>query len=122
MGERLRREGAELVDLCVDATHFHALCRFPNWGNPAYAAPGLNSSALSDGRDPVPRHLVGLAKKHAAMTLLDLGLKPAPGPLWAKRSHVIPIEDESHWHATAAYIRDHAQQGASLWSGLPATA
>ncbi len=119
MGERLLEDRVELIDLCVARTHFHALCRFPDGDDPNVIVPGLRqANALQDGRDPIPRHYLGRAKKNAAMVLGQRGLKP-PGPLWAKRAKPLPIESRNHQLRVVEYIRAHAKEGAVLWSLLP---
>lgn len=119
MGERLVDDGVELVDLCMAATHCHLLCRFPNWADPSIVIPGLRAvNSLKDGRDPVPRHMIGRAKKNAAHVLGQRGMKDAPGPLWAKRSKIEPVIDRRHQLAIVRYIRAHAAEGAVIWSAL----
>ena len=57
-------------------------------------------------------YLVALAKKHASHVLRERGLK-RPGPLWAKRSKLVPVESARHfeWLSTQ-YIPRHAAEGA----------
>lgn len=119
LGERLCEDGVEVVELCVDRTHFHVLCRFPVGSVAMSVVPGLRAqNALQDGRDPIPRHLLGRAKKHASHLLRQRGLKAAPGPLWAKRPKIIPIADRQHQLSVVQYIRSHVTKGAALWSQL----
>ena len=116
LAERLLEDGVELIDLCIAPTHFHLLCRFPNWTDPTSDIPGLRAiNSLADGRDPVPRHLIGRAKKNAAHVLSQRGMKDAPGPLWAKRPKIEPVADRQHQLAIVRYIRAHSD-GAVVWS------
>ena len=115
--QRLFEDNVELAALCVAPTHFHALCRFPNWADPDAFIPGLRTvNSLKDGRDPVPRHLLGRAKKNAAHVLGQRGMKDAPGPLWAKRPRIEPVADRRHQLAIVRYIRAHGDDGAIVWS------
>jgi len=119
LGTRLGELGVEVVDICVDATHVHILCRFPNWFDPSVEIPGLRAgNALQDGRDPVPRHLIGVAKKHVSHVLRARSLKPRPGPLWTKRGKIIPVTGRQHQLRIVAYIRGHASGGAIVWSQI----
>ncbi len=120
IGEKLVAMGVELVDLVVTANHFHLLARFtpldPDQRR-GMAIPRLSpQSTLKDGRDPMPRHVVGLIKKHASHKLRERGLRTQPGGLWGKRCHVIPIESRAHQLATVRYIRAHGAQGGAVWS------
>ena len=117
LGERLIEDSVELIDLCMDRTHFHVLCRFPDGSNGPI--PGLrHGNALQDGRDPIPRHLLGRAKKNASHVLRQDGLKDFEGHLWAKRSKIDPIKSREHQLSVVRYIRAHARRGAALWSEL----
>ena len=119
MGERLVTLDVELVELSVSAMHFHVLCRFPNWKRPGITIPGLCAdNALQDGRDPVPRHLLGLARKNASHVLREKGLKSAGGSLWGKRPRCQPVESERHFYTIGPYIRGHLREGAAVWSVL----
>ena len=114
--ERLLEDNVELVALCVAPAHFHALCRFPNWADPNAHIPGLRAvNSLKDGRDPVPRHLLGRAKKNAAHVLAQRRMKDAPGPLWAKRLKIEPVVDRRHQLAIVRYIKAHGDRGAIVW-------
>jgi len=73
-------------------------------------------SALSDGRNPFPRHLLGRLKAHTTFTMRQQGLCPPRGGLWSLRSKVIPIKDRNHQLNVAQYIRDHVHEGAVVWS------
>jgi len=120
IGDRLLADAVEVIELSVGGMHFHVLCRFPNWTNPDAPIPGLHpGNALQDGRDPVPRHLLGRAKKHASHVLRQLKLKPSGRTLWAKRTKAIPIRNHSHQCSVAQYIRDHQHEGAVLWTDIP---
>ena len=119
MGERLEQLGVEVIDICVDSKHIHILCRFPNWFDPAAEIPGLRrGNALQDGRDPVPRHIIGVAKKHASHVLRTRGLKPRPGALWTKRGKIIPVTSRQHQLRIVAYIRRHTASGAVVWTRI----
>jgi len=110
MHERLNERGVEVARLCVGGCHFHLLMRIVE---PTLARRGLcEGNALTDGRDPLPRHVLGVAKKHASHTLRERNLK-APGTLWAKRPKFVPIEREAHFlWVRDRYIPGHATQGA----------
>ncbi len=116
LAEKLMSLHAEVVELCVGATHFHVLVRFANWQSPGIAIPGLCSeNSLQDGRDPVPRHVIGMAKKHAAFVLREHGLV---GGAWSTRSKIEPVRSRAHQLKVVAYIRRHAEEGGAVWSML----
>jgi len=121
MGEKLLVLKVELVELCVTAVHFHLLARFSplvNSEDPGMAMPGLSSAnMLQDGRDPRPRHYVGLAKKHASHIVRQkrVGVE---GGLWAARSLERPVMDRSHQLVVVRYIRAHEEHGGVVWSRL----
>src|SRR5690606_26285418 len=110
--ENLQANGVEIVALAVAVNHFHLLARFPQLSEAVVARYGTR--ILNDGRDPAPRHLLGLARKHASERLVAVGLKPA-SPVWAARPKMIPIECRRHQVCTATYIVDHVKEGALVW-------
>ncbi len=112
MAERLQDNEVELVALAIASNHFHALARFPVLT--ADQKRRLRSVLIQDGRDPTPRHLLGLARKHASHQLAEAGLMP-PGPVWAARPKLEPIRDRQHQINTARYIHAHVEQGAAVW-------
>jgi hypothetical protein len=122
LAQRMIELGAEVVELSVSAKHVHALVRFrpltpPQ--NPGIAMPGLcPENSLQDGRDPLPRHMLGLAKKHASHVLRQMNLRTDPGGIWAVRSKLEPVKDREHQLNVVSYIRRHESQGAVLWSRL----
>ena len=115
--ERLRELDLELVVLAVGRSHAHAVCRFPNWGDRDYVAPRLCAgNALADGRDPVPRHLFGIALGHASHLAREAGWK-RPGPLWGRRAKFLPVSDRDHQIEAVKYvIRHRRKEGAALWT------
>jgi hypothetical protein len=118
LAHKLTSLGAEVVDLCVGAMHVHALVRFTPLQGPHTAVRGLcRQNSLRDGRDPVPRHVMGLAKKHASFTLREQRLSP-PAAVWARRCKLIPVADRAHQINVVAYIRDHGLDGAVVWSAI----
>ena len=122
--DRLRDQGTEVVALAVAKTHAHAVVRFVNRGvRGAVPVRGLvPQNSLADGRDPVPRHVFGVARKHASHVLRELDRK-RPGPAWAKRTKFVPVEDREHQMAAVRYVVRHARrEGAALftmWDDLP---
>ena len=116
--DRLRDFDVQIVTLAVAKTHAHAVVRFANRGDrSAPPPPGLTAAnALADGRDPVPRHVFGVAMKHVSHVLRELDLK-RPGPAWAKRAKFVPIADRGHQLNAVKYVIDHALlQNAALWT------
>lgn len=119
--EKLLALEKDVIVLAVASTHAHAVCRFANWSGgeyePASEVPGLhNDNALQDGRDPVPRHVMGAAMKHASHVARQKSTK-RPGPLWAKRAKFVPIENRRHQVAAVRYIQRHRNlEGAALWT------
>ncbi|MFW5869397.1 MAG: hypothetical protein ACOCVI_00695 [Planctomycetota bacterium] len=103
---------AELVDLVVCPCHAHLLARFPDH---LHSAP---ANLLTDGRNPIPRHIAGRAKRAASLALTRRSLKQKGRPLWAKRGKLQPIRDQKHFEATIRYIQRHQQGGGVLWSRL----
>ena len=110
--ERLRHDGVEIVALAVMVDHFHLLARFPRLA-PAQIA-RLKDALIRDGRDPAPRHFLGLARKHASHVLGQANLKPE-SPVWGKRPKFDPCRDRQHQLNVASYIVDHLEQGAAVW-------
>jgi REP element-mobilizing transposase RayT len=90
--EKLQALGAQVLTVCVGATHIHVLAKMP---------PG-----------PVPRTWVGRAKKHAHFICKEKGWT---GKLWAIRGKVQPIKDRQHQLNTFQYILDHIHEGAWVW-------
>ena len=123
MAETLLAYKVELIDLCVGGEHFHMLCRFPlALPNAEDHDPGeMPGSLLTDGRDPVPRHITGRAKRAASVALGRIGRKPQGAPLWAKRCKFEPIASRRHQLAVVRYIRKHVDAHAALWSELQRT-
>lgn len=110
MLKRLSELGTRVARLSVGGCHFHVLMRIEN---PHLAKAGLSeANALADGRNPLPRHVLGLAKKHASHVLRERALKPK-GTLWAKRPKIVIVEDRRHYTwLRDSYLPNHAQQGA----------
>ena len=112
--------GVELIDLSVGGQHYHALCRFPlelppgPGGSPRPTPQNL----LTDGRDPVGRHILGRAKRAASVAMFRLGRKDEDRPLWGKRGKLLPIRDRRHQLSVVDYIRNHAAEGAAVWSQI----
>lgn len=78
--------------------------------------PGMTAAnMLEDGRDPLPRHVVGVAKKHASFSLREAG-HGRDGGAFATRCKVKPIEDLDHKIRVEKYIVDHHEQGAAVLS------
>ena len=116
--DRLHNFDTEVVVLAVARSHAHAVVRFVNRGvRGAVEVPGLvPANSLKDGRDTVPRHVLGVACKHASHVLRELDAK-RPGPLWAKRTKFVPVEDRGHQLAAVRYVIRHAlEEGAALWT------
>ena len=117
LAEALLFHEVELVDLCVGATHYHALARFTPFVDtraPSPRPPRRGSHRPSTNRDP--RHIMGLAKSWAARKLVLAGLFPHE-KVWAKRGKELPVESRAHQLWVVRYIRDHAaKEGASVWS------
>lgn len=78
--------------------------------------PGMKpENTLQDDRDPLPRHLIGLAKKHASHTLRQRGCIHEGG-VFAVRCKVRPIEDRAHKQNVEQYIYHHKDEGAAVLS------
>ena len=116
LAERLSDLNAEVVTLAVAKTHAHAVLRFPNWNEPDFPIPRMDpGNMLADGRDPVPRHLFGVALAHASHVGLHAGWK-RPGPLWGRRAKFVPVADRGHQLEAVKYVVSHAaREGAALW-------
>lgn len=123
MGRSLVAHGVQLVELGVGAAHYHLLARFTPVGSER--CPGIRIPGLPEGREldtfelliRVARHFLGIAKKDSARALSDAGLV-AQGGIWAVRGSVKPILDRQHQINVIGYIRDHAAEGAAVWSRL----
>ncbi|MGC9455270.1 MAG: hypothetical protein ACP5HU_10455 [Phycisphaerae bacterium] len=114
MADKLVEYDVELVELSVGGQHAHILCRFPA----SLSGQATPKNLLADGRCPIPRHLLGRAKRAASVALLRLGRKARGRPLWSKRTKIKPIRSRGHQIAVVRYIRDHALEGAAVWSQL----
>ena len=112
---------SEVIAVAVASTHAHVVCRFVNWSGGKrkfnIGIYGLNDgNSLQDGRDPVPRHVMGVAMKHASHEARKKNAK-RPGPLWARRAKFVPIENREHQVAAVHYLkRHHKCEGAALWT------
>jgi hypothetical protein len=122
MGEKLRELDVEVIELCVTAMHFHILARYAPLESRAMAMARLyekvglvKGNMLEDGRDPLPRHVVGLAKKHASFALREAG-HIFEGGVWAKKCKVVPVEDREHQVRAANYVREHFEEGGAVLS------
>jgi hypothetical protein len=72
-----------------------------------------DGAILKDGRDPAPRHFLGLARQQASLKLSDASLMP-PSRIWGKRPKCDPIRDRQHQINTAHYLYAHRRQGAAV--------
>ena len=118
----------EGVEACVTPVHFHVLARFSPWvegsggggvQSPGIAMPGLCAgNMLRDGRDPLPRHCIGVAKKHVSHVLRARGLGVEGGGVWAVRSTVKPVTDRGHQLRVVEYLREHKEEGGVVWSEI----
>ena len=123
MGQSLILHGIQLVELSVGAAHYHLLARFTPVGSER--CPGIPIPGLPEGREPdtyellvrIARHFLGIAKKDSARALSNMGLV-TPGGVWAVRGSVKPILDRQHQINVIHYIRDHAAEGAAVWSRI----
>jgi hypothetical protein len=119
MARTLLAYGVELIDMSVGGQHFHVLCRFPLElpPSPDGSQRPMPQNLLADGRDPIPRHVLGRAKRAASVAMLRSGpktKKPEGRPLWAKRAKFEPIRNRQHQLNLVGYIRDHACEGAVI--------
>ena len=123
MAETLLHYEVELVELSAGAAHFHLIARFTPRGlleRPSLKIPGLPKGKALDSHELLKRtarHFVGIAKKNSARALTDAGLV-APGGVWAVRGKIKAIEDREHQLRVVKYIREHALEGAVVWSTL----
>jgi REP element-mobilizing transposase RayT len=92
--ERLLQDGIEVLIISCDGIHVHLLARFP---------------------DHEVRHWVGLAKKHASLSLRQAGLRDTEGGLWSKKCGVKPVKDRDHQVSVFHYIDDHQLEGGKIW-------
>jgi hypothetical protein len=77
----------------------------------------LKGNSLQDGRDPIPRVIVGKAKSWAATQLAKAGfIVRGEGGLWTVRSKEEPVRDGAHWGNTSQYIKDHVEERGVVWS------
>lgn len=128
MAAAMQYHHIELLVISDGAKHYHAVARFPctpQWCQLLSSldpkADGLQSVGFhrfdrtrrKSALDDPPRHYIGIAKKRAARALSDAGLVP-PGGAFAKRCHVVPIEDRAHQLQAVPYVRDHYQEGAAV--------
>jgi hypothetical protein len=109
----LQKLEVKVATLAVASNHFHLLARFPPLDAEIIATFG--NSILRDGRDPAPRHLLGMARREASWQLKDVGLKPA-SPVWGRRPKFDPIRDHEHQVNVANYIHRRRLTGAAVWA------
>lgn len=128
--EALRHYRAEVIDAVVTANHFHLLARFTpldgSFNTPATGVAGLcGDHHLKDGRNPVPRYLLGKAlswSSRAVRLALQSPGTPVPGwahidgGIWASRPKCDPIRNRAHQIRTTAYIRAHQREGGAVYS------
>jgi len=112
MLQRFQIDGVEVAALAILSNHFHLLSRFPELTSQQRKR--FNLSILHDGRDPAPRHFVGLARKHASFILSEHHLKP-PSRVWASRPKCLPVNDQQHHQHAFNYIAHHAEQQAAVY-------
>jgi hypothetical protein len=120
MADALQFHGAELLDLCVGATHWHVLARFtPLPKSPGIPIPGRRGNPGLDfaALKREARRLMGIAKKESARALSEARLV-APGGVWAVRCGVRSVRNRTHQLALVHYVRAHARQGAAVGSQL----
>ena len=120
VAETLVAYGTEIVDMCVGEHHMHLLARFAEVLPPRIdgSAVRLPRNLLADGREPIPRHVLGRANRAASIAMGKAGRKAEGTPLWAKRPKVLPIANRAHQIEVVRYIREHAREGAVIWSKL----
>ena len=110
----------ELVDLSVGGQHVHVLCRFPQQlpphpdGRPRRPPGNLRTN----GPYAIAGHILGRAKRAASVQMNRQAGKPQGRPLWARRPALKPIADRGHQLAVVRYIRNHAADGAAVWSRI----
>ena len=97
--ERFEERKIKLRIAAFDGVHLHALIQCP---------------------DNNPKIEVGIAKQYSTAQLkahgLAVGLKLKQGQgIWAKNNAPRPIESYHHYTKAADYIRDHRQQGATVY-------
>ena len=107
MARTLLQHHVELVDLSVGAIHWHLLARFTP----------LEDHADAESLKRTARRLIGLAKKNSSRLLTDSLLVPRGGA-WAVRGGIHPVHDRGHQLRVVSYIREHANDGAVVWSQL----
>lgn len=90
--DRLEQEGALVLCVSVSGQHAHVLAKMPP--------------------PPIPRHWVGLAKRHVTFTLHALGYQ---GEVWGKRGKNVPVRDRAHQLNVFRYVLRHVEQGAWVW-------
>jgi hypothetical protein len=124
MMKKLVDMNTEVIELAVTARHFHMLARLtPLMGSGAQQSPRMamrglcDANALQDGRDPLPRHVIGVAKKHAAHVLSEHDASMGGG-VFAKRCKCLPIENREHQVEVVRYIFEHVNQGGAVHSIL----
>lgn len=110
--DRLKELDVEIIAFAVARNHFHALARFPALD--AETIRRFERSILTDGRDPAPRHWLGMARREGTAQLKAALLNP-PSPVWAVRPKCEPVEDRPHQVNTAQYIRGHRKIGAAVY-------
>jgi len=110
--DQLRALEVEVIALAVAVNHFHLLARYPLLD--AETLRTFGKSILRDGRDPAPRHLLGLARREASWKLAEAGLK-GESPVWGVRPRFEPVRGRGHQVNTAGYIKGHVQVGAAVW-------
>ena len=85
-----------------------------------FLLPGRNPPSLTaeqllrDGRDALPRNVLGKAKSWTSLKLRLSGMVPGTGGVFAIRSKLTPIADFAHQLNVARYIEGHRDEGAAV--------
>jgi len=121
-GEALTHYGVEVVEVCVGSMHYHVLARFTP---PDEVVPRSGERGLSGAKrgavavDERPRLVIGKCKSWVTRCMKRAGhYTDRDGGLWAARCKVLPINDRSHQVRVARYLKDHAKQGAAVWTTI----
>jgi len=112
--EALDHHNIEFAALCVAATHFHVLIRFP----PSPPPPGGGTVGGGNVGGANLKVVVGRLKSWVTYRMKQDHADAVPpagaGGLWGKGMKVVPINDEGHFGAVRGYIGKHQGQGAEV--------
>jgi len=116
VGDALIHYRAEVAELVVAEKHFHGIVRFLNCERPRN-----HPAHDKQGRDTLPRYILGKAKSWCSSQMKKRGVIDVPEGIWGVRSEIVPVESQAHFDFLVTdYLPRHVtREGGVLYSTLP---